>query len=723
MRKNALAIPVMTLLLVTVILLNIPVIRDIIVFAYLSFVPGFVILKALKLKLSLLNTFLISVGLSFFASMFVGLLVNELYVILRLSQPLSTIPLTAAISTFTLIVFFISYRRDFSIDFVSLNGMLKATRNYLPLTLVLIILPILSIVGAVYVNIPIMIILCLTIAILCILSIASNKLIPSESYPFLIFSISISILLLNLLLSKYIIGDDANREYYVFKITQIRGYWGSINAITNPIGVISYNSMLSITLLPTVYSVLMNLKNEMLFKILYSFIFSLVPVALYEMYKNEAGKMIGLISTFFFVFTINAFFGELISVNRQIVAEFFLILSLFLWLDKTLPIKEKRILLMIFGVSMALSHYSIAIIYLIFVALVVSISGIKSKFDDVYNAFTVLAIFGITALWYSFSSGSTWTSTMTLILNTAQTVASELTGFQSRTRGAGAASSVYFIPNVFTPATWINLVLSGITTLSLLIGILVVILLPRRPEISDRYKLMIILAAIIFAVSYLFPMVAATLNFTRFFAIASLFLSPCFAIGALSILKIIQRTLRKRSENQKNSIVFLNKHGKTALLLVAVLLSAYFSSQSGLINYVTYGDIHSNTFDYYKMRTSGNPQVQIQFYSVYSPEQDVLSAVWLSRYANTSSIFFCDLVSGLHVLAGEGLIPENLRLTLANTTKPEQGSFIYLDSLNVVKGIIPVSTGLLNTSEISSSLNEGDLIYSNGNSEIWGNSG
>lgn len=723
LRKNGLVIPVMTLLFVASVLLNIPVFTGIVAFCYLLFVPGFVILKLFKLKeLDLLKTFLISVGLSLFATMVVALLVNELYVILGVSQPLSVIPLTVAMSTFTLIVFFIGYRRGFSINFVSLDGMLQVTRNHLPLTLVLIILPTLSVIAALYVNVPIMILLCLTISVLCVLSIASNRFIPSKYYPFLIFSISISILLLNLLISKYTIGDDANREYYIFKITQIRGYWGPIDAVTNPVGVISYNSMLSVTLLPNVYSVLMNLKNEMLFKILYSFIFSLVPLSLYEMYKNEVGQKVGLISTFFFVFTLNAFFGELISVNRQIVAYFFLILSLFLWLNKAIPIKEKRILLIIFGASIALSHYSIAIIYLIIIAFVVIISGIKSKFDGVYNAFTVLAIFGISTSWFAFSSGSTFTSTLTLILNTAQTILFELTGFQVGTTGAGVASSVFFIPTVFTPATWINLILSGITLLLLLFGILLVLCCSRRLGISDRFKLIIFFSGIIFAVSYLFPMVARTLNFTRFYAIALLFLSPCFAIGALIILKTIQRTLRKRSEKQRTS-VFLNKHGKMALLTVAVLLSAYFFSQSGLINYVTWGDIHSNTFDYCRMKTSDNPQVQIQFYSAFNPEQDVFSAVWLSKYANTSSIVFSDIPSRFHVLASEGLIPENLRLPLTNTTKPQQGSFVYLGSLNVAKGIISVSSGLFNTSEITSSLNQGDLIYSNGNSQIWSGAG
>jgi uncharacterized membrane protein len=79
----------MTLLLVAVVLLDISVFREIIVFAYLSFVPGFVILKALRLKeLGLLNVFLISVGLSLFATMFVGLLTNYIlfWVFLNLCQ-------------------------------------------------------------------------------------------------------------------------------------------------------------------------------------------------------------------------------------------------------------------------------------------------------------------------------------------------------------------------------------------------------------------------------------------------------------------------------------------------------------------------------------------------------------------------------------------------------------------------------------------------------------
>jgi len=717
MRENALAIPIMTLLLVAAILLNIPVFRYAIVFTYLSFVPGFVILKTFKLKgLGLLNTLLISVGLSLVASMSIGLLVNELYTILKLSQPLSVIPLTTAMSTFTLILFFISYRRDSSINFIFLDGMLKATRTYLPLILLLIIISMLSIVSALYMHIPVMIIFCLAIAVLCVLSVVSDKLIPSEAYPFLIFSISISILLLNLLSSKQVMGFDANLEYYVFKDNQIRGYWGPINIFSQTSASLTYNAMLSITLLPNVYSSLMNLQNDvLLFKILYSFIFSLLPITLYGVYRAETGKLVGLLSTLFFVFSINAFFGELIGVNRQIVAEFFFMLFILIWLNETFPIKEKRILLVIFGISIALSHYSLAVIFVILVSLIVIVSSIKSKFDDVFNAPTLLTIFGATFLWYAFSLGSI----LILIVNTIQTVFSEL--LNSQARAAGTVSTVYGLPTVFTAASWINLAVSGLVNLLLLVGILFVIFLPRRigASFSSRYRFLTFFAAIMFAASFAFPAVAGTLNFTRFFAISLLFLSPCVTIGGLVLLNTIQSALGKRKET-RNNIAFLNKRTKKALLLVAILFGAYFLSQSGFINYVTGGAIHNIRFDYYRLKTSSDPQDQITFYFAYTPHQDVSSAIWLSKYPNASSVVYADVISGQQVLYSEGLIPQNLILPLTNTTRPGRNSFVYLGSVNVAKGIIPTSdSGYFNTSEISSSLAESDLVYSNGDSLIW----
>ena len=72
-----------------------------------------------------------------------------------------------------------------------------------------------------------------------------------------------------------------------------------------------------------------------------------------------------------------------------------------------------------------------------------------------------------------------------------------------------------------------------------------------------------------------------------------------------------------------------------------------------------------------------------------------------------------------HVLVSYGLIPNELLLPITNTTIPPQGSFVYLGTLNIVNGVITTTTGSFNTSEISSLLDQNNLVYSNGNSEIW----
>jgi uncharacterized membrane protein len=154
-------------------------------------------------------------------------------------------------------------------------------------------------------------------------------------------------------------------------------------------------------------------------------------------------------------------------------------------------------------------------------------------------------------------------------------------------------------------------------------------------------------------------------------------------------------------------------------LIIAVLLSAYFLSQSGFVNYVTDGAIHSATFDYYRQKTSDNPQVQIPFYITFIVEQDALSAEWLSMYSNESSFVYADTVANRRSLLSIAMVPQNLILPLTNTTIIARDGFIYLNTINVVKGEIISNNGTFDSSDLLPSLNQTDLIYSNGNSEIW----
>jgi uncharacterized membrane protein len=123
------------------------------------------------------------------------------------------------------------------------------------------------------------------------------------------------------------------------------------------------------------------------------------------MSEKEFGKSIGLLSAFFFVFTSVAFFGvEQLSLNRQIIGELFLFLSIFLLMNKSMPVTKRRVLLVIFGAALAVSHYSLAFIYLPIIALFFIISKLWTGFDDVLDPITLLLLFVINLSWYSITA-------------------------------------------------------------------------------------------------------------------------------------------------------------------------------------------------------------------------------------------------------------------------------------------------------------------------------
>lgn len=707
MRSSFMFIPIITFFSNIVIWLDLPIIREVIVFVFLTFIPGFVILKLFKLKeISLIQSLLLSVALSITLVMFMGFFVNELYLYFGISQSLSPIPLTVTISAFTLIGFFSVYKRGLSETLERKKfSEIKPDRNFL-ISIFLFLLPLLSVIGVLVHSVFFILLSCAMIATLFVLSVVSGRLVQGNLAPLLIFSISVSLLCQVLLTSKYILGWDANLEYYVFRMTQINGHWSFLNPKFNELATLNFNSMLSITLLPAVYSFMMKAQGEIVFKILYPFILSLIPLAMFQIFEKPFGKRIALLSALFFVSTPSAFYGVTTGINRQIVGELFLLLSVFLLIDKTIPLTKRRLLLIIFGAALVVSHYSLAFIYLGIVGLIFIISRMKPEIDDTLNVPTVLLLFGIAFIWYALETNSPLVS----LIGNLQTTLNELFLGQVRPN-LGDISNMVAIPQVFTAASWINLSLSGITYLFLIIGVFSLILRPKA--ISALFKLVLIVNAVILAASIIAPSIAAVLNFDRFYGITLLFLSPCFIFGGKTLIATIEKIWVNIKHVSKNPI-----HSKGALLLVAVILSAYFLSKVGFVNRVTGGAIHSYNVDFDRKLISNNSQVKAGLYYDYIPEQDVFSASWLLDYRVGTTTVYCDQLSGSHVLLSYGLIPNRLLLFLTNSTIPMQGSFIFLGSLNIVDGVVKTETKLFNTSEISYLLNQANLIYSNGNSQI-----
>ena len=704
-------------LVLSSIFFNVPILRQITVFVYLSFLPGFLLLIALKVaKRDLLETILLSLGLSIAFVMFIGFIINELYPLLGISQPLSTIPLTLTMSGVTLVLFVIGLRRDTQQTLNLIEFSLIDHTGRLIRAIPLVFLPVLGIIGAIYRDfaVPLLII---AVAVLFVLSILSTRLIPTELYPFLIFAICLGLALQFTLMSQHIMGNDAPLEYYIYQFTEVAGHWSPLVAVGQI--EIYYNSMLSITILPTVFSALLNVNGELLFKVLFPLFFCFVPLTLYNILTKQGWKVsTSLLATLFFISGPLVFYGgEPLSLNRQIIGEFFLILSIFLILETKFNSKNKTLLLIIFGAALAVSHYTLLFVYLGFLVFVLLISKIKNKTHPAVNVRLVLITFIISLSWYLTYS----TPLLPEIRDTFGNIVSNINSDLSNPLVVTASSNLFAghpISNVASPINW---GLFASVHFLIVVGILIVTFKPKYVQVGFTYRVMIFFSGIILFATLVVPNFAPIINFSRFYALTMLFLAPCFVFGGEAILHLVKRVGIKITRRH-------NWHFKVniTILIIAILASSYFLSQSGFVNHVTGGSILSFTLDWDKslnlnMSTSFEPAAKVNFYTVYTPDQDVLSAEWLSAKKANNSFIYCDSIANYHPLHIWGRIPVNILLDLANETKLISNSFIYLRTFNVENGFItPILSPAYYLSEINPELSNCNLLYTNGQSVVYG---
>ena len=125
------------------VLFDIPIARQVIGFAYFTFVPGFIFVKLMKLdKLGMVTTFLFSAGFSIAFLMFLGLAINESFPIFGLSEPLSTAPLLFVFSSIVMVGAVMVYLRGENTSVSKLENV-----RFPISSLIYIALPIMSIVG------------------------------------------------------------------------------------------------------------------------------------------------------------------------------------------------------------------------------------------------------------------------------------------------------------------------------------------------------------------------------------------------------------------------------------------------------------------------------------------------------------------------------------------------------------------------------------------------
>ena len=727
------------------IFLDIPFLRQILGFLFLTILPGLLILQILKLnKIDFLEKFILSWGLSISFLMFFGLLINNLSLSFGYKTPLSTIPLlisfNIAFIALAIVGCKINKKPIFSLPNLNLSTSEKA------FLIVPILFPALSIFGMHLMNTTdnniILMFMLFLIPIYVIFVCFFNQNFSERLYPVVIFLISISLLLLLALRSNHIIGSDIHREYYFFQTTIDNLHWSVFGHST-------LDACLSISLLPAIYHSILNIPSEFSFKIFYSLLYSISPLAIYVLSKKYVGEQYGFLASCFFMFQ-SYFLMTAKNPRTSIALLLFALAMMTLFNDKIDPLK-KRILFIVFMASCMVSHYSTTYIFF-FVMLgafvEMEILSKKYSFKKIVSLTIVILFFSLIFFWYSQVTETAFNIGVAFVEETL----GNLNRFfieESRTGAIkpllGQEFEYPILSRINFVVTWSTFILIGIGVLTMLKRYKEMIVISnvkvKKPDFLKTkfemgYLAIVLMCAGLLVIMIALPYITIGYDLWRVYSLAIVILSVCFIIGgiilsknlSLNLLrKVLSKTLRGKKALPKKPIFrkkiftkrshYLGNNGKNgsqarAYLVILLILIPYFLFYSGAIHQL-FGIHDSIIF---------NSEGEV-YDASYVHDQECYSARWLVEYKEKGIRLYSDAYGNTR-LTSQGKIPVRAIDALSLTGNRTCNGYIYLRYYAVVNG--KLLSGELwptyvsyNLSDYSHQFVGKNKIYANGGSEVY----
>jgi uncharacterized membrane protein len=660
--------------------------------------------------MDMLETILFSAGLSIAFLMFNGLLTNELFPLIGISKPLATFPLIVTLSvSLTIMLCVVNYVDKDSSS--SIKGNIK-----IPFSIFLLFLPLLSITGtllASYFHNNYALLLMITLIAIVVLVCISKKSLFLSSYSFVILMIALALLFHTSLFSSRLTGADIHLEYYVANLAEGNSYWQPVIP-SAALKTSTYNSMLSITVLPTIYANILNVEEVWVFKIIYPIIYSMVPLGLFQVFKKyiyknqrndakiEKRSAVAFLAVFFFIATWS-FYMEMPAVARQEIAEIFFVLLIFVVFNQKIDLSKRTILFMIFCASLVVSHYGLSYIGMLFIFSawfsLLFIKNATARLNETLTGILTALYFVTSFSWYTFVSDSASFETFKEYFLKIFTHFS-IDFFNIQTRHPDTLKFLGVSPQLSIDHQ-VGTVVFYLTVLFIAIGVIRLVTERKRMEFNRKYVSMSLSSFAILSMCVVLPYFAG-LNMTRVYHIALFSLAPLCVLGGDTAFRIMSK------------IVPILKHKNSKLTLVSIILVTYFLFQVGFI-YELIGDVPTS------FSLSADRMNKVTFDSYYLYEEEVHSAIWLSNHSYIFSDVYADYFAKNQILISYGMISETYLHELFITTNKIPGAYIYLRRLNVVDGLMSDKEfGVWNITENSSLLELKNKIYSNGGSEIYG---
>jgi len=460
-------------------------------------------------------------------------------------------------------------------------------------------------------------------------------------YPHIISLFSISTIIIMGLRSSHIIGIDVHSEYYIFQQTLLNDRWQIFMNST-------IDSCLSISILPTIYRLVLNFNSEYIFKILYPISFSISPLIIYNISNKFIDKKCAFLASLFFMSQLT-FIGA--SANpRTTIAILFFLLSIMVLTSYEFNEASRKFLLIIFMLSSIVSHYSTAYIFFIIILLtwigtilsnrILNSLTTNDNFSSFFNfhlTIGMLLIFVIFIfVWYSQITGYAFLSGVSFIMNVFESL-NNFFILESRGEGVSSAFGYGFQANSMPQkitfiSSWMSILLIALGILSTILDYISVFRSRKRIDssgfitrnINIEFLILSFVCSSVLVLSVALPGIFIGYSMDRAFCQIMAVLSTFFAIGGIKISSML--------------------HIKRPYFVILIVLIPYFLCANGFIS------------ELYNIPSSINLNSGGDIYDeLYVYDQEVFASKWLSSYYNNKLNIYSDL-HGICRLISQGLI-------------------------------------------------------------------
>ncbi len=554
-------------------------VRAIVAMVFLLILPGYMALKVLGIQSkSPMEQTVMVLGLSIALIMFLGVCANFILPCVGVNDPLSIGPLTALMSAAVAVLSVAAAFRSQGplFHFPKLDLKIK------PYHLLLVLVPIVTLLGvAIQNNHSSNIGLIISLSLVCVAGgLAGFGKIPEKAYPATIFVMSFCLLMHTSLISDFLWGWDVFWEYRSANMVVSGSFWDPSSAAMEPMGARNVDAMLSIVVLGPTISMLSGINMEVVFRIVYPVIFSLAQVGFYIFFKKQTNEKIAFLSSFLII-SFTVFFLEMPQLARQEIAELFVALLLLLMIDTEIERPHKTLLFILFSLSLVVSHYGT---YYFFIAIfltgfILETAIRRWKANDKWtidpqgsgegkggkvfypSSKIILLILLASLAWYTFASDS---SPLLTIINVINSMLGSILD--------GGANIIGGSPG--TPMEWGWMISLVAFAIFVIIGGFF-ILKKMKNRINAPLATLNLAAFGVLSMCLILPNLASSLNASRVYHLALLFLAPCVIIGMKMVIEKASAFVQKGSQG---------RHSLKVISVIVVLSLAY---HAGLVHELT----------------------------------------------------------------------------------------------------------------------------------------